>query len=319
MLISMIRAAFLPLSLALLLTGCEFDDHSWGSSDKFKEDFHKTYPLKGGGRVSVENFNGSVEITAWDRDEVDVSGTRYARTQELLDQVKVDVLASADAVRIRTQRPATDSKRWRGGYGVRYIVKVPRKTELDRIESTNGHLHAEGTEGNARLKTTNGGVKLNSLRGLINATTTNGAVELRDVTGDAELHTTNGSIRTELHKGSVTAETTNGGVRLALASTSPQKAIHAETTNGNVEISAPSLNGNEIHAESTNGNITVRLPGSAKATVRARTSNARVTSDLDVVTTFTNEKKNRLEGTINGGGPLLELTTSNGSVRLERQ
>jgi hypothetical protein len=314
----MMRATLLFLPLALLLTGCEFDGDNWGSSDRFKEDFHMTYPLKNGGRVSVENFNGSVEVLAWDRDEVDVSGTRYAKTKELLDQLKVDVAPSAEAVRIRTLRPPSEGSRWRGGYGVRYVVRVPRRTELDRIESSNGHLHAEGTEGNARLKTTNGGVKVNTVRGLVTATTTNGGMELRDVTGDADLHTTNGGIRVELQKGSVTAETTNGGVRLALVSTTPQKAIRAETTNGNIEIQLPNDHANDVHAESTNGNITVRMPGNAKATVRARTSNAKVSSDFDVATTFSNESKNRLEGTIGGGGPLVELSTSNGGVRIER-
>ena len=85
----MSRATWLLLPFALLLTGCEFDhDHDWGgSSDKFKQDFHMSYPLKPGGRVSVESFNGSVEVLAWDRDEVDISGTKYASTQERLDRI----------------------------------------------------------------------------------------------------------------------------------------------------------------------------------------------------------------------------------------
>lgn len=277
-----------------------------------------SYPLKAGGRVSVENFNGSVEVTAWDREEVEVSGTKYARTKELLDQVKVDAVASADSVRLRTVRPSSEGSRWRGGYGVRYVVRVPRRTELDRIESTNGHVHAEGLEGNVRLKTTNGGVKANSVRGLVTASTTNGGMDLRGVTGDADLHTTNGGIRVDEQKGSVTAETTNGGIRLSLVATTPQKAVRAETTNGNIEIHVPA-GGTDVHADSTNGGITVRLPGDAKATVRARTSNAKVLSDFDVASTFASEKKNRLEGTINGGGALVELSTSNGGIRIERR
>ena len=112
------RFALLPLLFALLLSACDVDHEDWGSSDRYKEDFHMNYPLKPGGRVSVESFNGSVEVLAWDRDEVDVSGTKYASKEEVLKELKVDVVAGADAVRIRSLKPASQP-RWRGGSGVR--------------------------------------------------------------------------------------------------------------------------------------------------------------------------------------------------------
>jgi len=34
-----------------------------GSSSRYKEDFHYSYPQTAGGRLVLENFNGSVEIT----------------------------------------------------------------------------------------------------------------------------------------------------------------------------------------------------------------------------------------------------------------
>jgi hypothetical protein len=314
----MMRAPHLLLPLALLLAGYDYGADNWGSSDRFRNDFHMTYPLKAGGRVSVENFNGAIEISAWDRDEVDVSGTRYARTKELLDQLKVDVVPTADAVRIRTLRPSTEG-RWRGGYGVKYIIKVPRRTELDRIESANGALTLDGTEGNARLKTSNGAVKVNAISGTLNASTTNGAIELRNVAGDADLSSSNGGIRAHQHKGAISASTSNGGIRLEFTSITGNKPVRADTTNGNIEIHAEALNGNDIRAESNNGGITLRLPADVKATVKARTSNARVNSAFEVSSTFTGEKKNRLEGAIRGGGPLLDLSTSNGSINLEKR
>jgi len=53
------------LSAVLLLSGCDAAD--WGDSRKFTEDFTFTYDLQPGGRLSVENFNGAVEIYSWDR------------------------------------------------------------------------------------------------------------------------------------------------------------------------------------------------------------------------------------------------------------
>jgi len=302
--------------LALLLSGCEFDGDSWGASDRHKEDFHMSYPLGPGGRVALESFNGSVEVTAWDQNTVDVSGTKYAATPEQLAQIKVEADATPGAVRIRTVRP-TD--RWRMRGGVKYIIRVPRKVELERIESSNGGLRVEGTEGAARLKTSNGRVTVSALRGTLVASSSNGGVELRDVVGDADLSTSNGGIDVTAHKGAVSAQTSNGGVHLALADVPAGKAVRADTSNGNVEISLPALNDNDVRVESSNGGITLRLPDNVKARVSARTSNAKIRSDFDVATTFRGEIKNRLEGTINGGGALLDLHTSNGGIRLERR
>ena len=36
------------------------------------EEFHKTVSLNASGRVSLENINGNVEITGWDRNEVQI-------------------------------------------------------------------------------------------------------------------------------------------------------------------------------------------------------------------------------------------------------
>src|SRR5207249_442335 len=66
---------------ALLLAGCE-DWVEAGSADRYKEDFHFSYPLSANGRVEVESFNGSVEISGWDQNTIDISGTKYANTPE---------------------------------------------------------------------------------------------------------------------------------------------------------------------------------------------------------------------------------------------
>ena len=34
-------------------------------SSRYREDFHYSYPQTAAGRLSIENFNGSVEITGW--------------------------------------------------------------------------------------------------------------------------------------------------------------------------------------------------------------------------------------------------------------
>jgi hypothetical protein len=57
------------------------------------------------------------------------------------------------------------------------------------------------------------------------------------------------------------------------------------------------------------------MPYQVNAHVMARTTNSSISSDFEV--RMQGEfGKNRLEGTIGNGGPLIDLSTSNGSIRL---
>src|SRR5579885_502067 len=71
---SMLLWPLLPGLLAL--AGCDIED--FAASERSTTDFHYSYALKSGGRLSLENFNGSVEITGWDQETVDISGAKYA-------------------------------------------------------------------------------------------------------------------------------------------------------------------------------------------------------------------------------------------------
>src|SRR5215475_10443629 len=94
------------LAVALLvLSGCEFED--WGAAERRSKDFHFNYPLKAGGHVTVESFNGSIEVSGWDQGTVDISGTKYARSDEMLEALKIDIQNSPDSVYVRAIRPSS--------------------------------------------------------------------------------------------------------------------------------------------------------------------------------------------------------------------
>ncbi|MGB7720233.1 MAG: hypothetical protein WBL65_10055, partial [Bryobacteraceae bacterium] len=90
----------LPILAAALLGLAACDIEDFGGFDRYRQDFHYTYPLKSGGRLSVETFNGSVEVSGWDQETVDISGSKYAATQEAADALKVAIDNSPDSVSI---------------------------------------------------------------------------------------------------------------------------------------------------------------------------------------------------------------------------
>src|SRR5579864_8193345 len=67
------------------------------------EEFHQTYPLTADGRVGLDNINGAVHISSWDRNEVKVDAIKYADTKERLDEAKIEIDSGKDYLAIRTK------------------------------------------------------------------------------------------------------------------------------------------------------------------------------------------------------------------------
>jgi DUF4097 and DUF4098 domain-containing protein YvlB len=245
---------------------------------------------------------------------VQISGNKHAATESDLKEMKIETVAEEGAVRIRTVRP---SER-RHNMGARYFIRVPRKVELERIASSNGSIRVEDVEGNARLETSNGSVRFRKLAGRLEARTSNGSIEGDDLGGDASLRTSNGAIRLVQVHGAVSATTSNGSINARFAKVGAQKPLRFESSNGSIDLTFEAFEGADIRADTSNSSITLRLPPSVKAQLRAETSHGSVTSDFDITVRGGAIGKDRLEGTIGGGGPLVHLSTSNGSIRILR-
>jgi len=299
----------LPVLAAGLLglTACDVMDI--GNFERFSRDFHYSYPLHAGGKLAVETFNGSVEISGWDQDTIDISGTKYGPTQEAADDLKVNIENSPDSVAIRVVRPIER----RNNQGARFVIKIPRAALMDRITTSNGAIRTSDGSGPARLRTSNGQIQVTGLHGSLDAQTSNGAVELLDVEGDVVAHTSNGRIRAERLNGTLEATTNNGSVHADI--TRADRPVRVETSNGPVELTLPENYSRDVRVSTNNGAITLRLPPALNAHVMARTSNSSITTDFEVRMQG-DFNKNHMDATIGSGGPLIDLSTSNGNIRL---
>ena len=127
-----------------------------------------------------------------------------------------------------------------------------------------------------------------------------------------DLQTVNGVIDITGVTAGVKAETTNGGVKgRGLAG-----AVNAITTNGSLEIQMASVGPDGVKLETTNGGIDLKLPADTKATLNARCVNGGISvSDLPFEKAADSSRR-KVDGKINGGGPVLSLETINGGVRV---
>ncbi len=297
------------ISLATALFGCDLVELA--TPARYHEDFDYTYPLEEGARLSVENVNGSIEVDAWNKDEIHISGTKFASSKELLGLLNIDIVATKEFVQVRTVKPSYR----RGSMGARYVIHVPANTVVDRLITTNGRVAVNGVGGPVRIRTSNGRVEVRDIHGEVEVRTSNGSITCEGITGDANLKTSNGAIRAVRLHGRLRAQTSNGSIKARLAPETAAEPIVLKTSNGTVNLVLETLPAADVIVTTSNASITVQAPESLRAQLRLRSTNATVTTEFDV-TDAKVKSKHRLEGLVNGGGPLVQLTTSNGSVRL---
>jgi hypothetical protein len=298
------------LALTVLLTSCEFGD--FGPSDRFQSDFHYAYDLTPDGKVTVESQNGSIEISGWDDNKVDISGTKYGSTEQLRDAVKIDLHNTPDSVDVRTIRPTGRI----GNSGVRYTIRVPRKAQLDRITTTNASIHVHDVATAAHLKSSNGSIRAENIGGDVEAHTSNSSIDVGAIRGNAVMRSSNGRIQADNIGGECDAETSNSSIKVRLEN-APSTPIRLVTSNGSIDLAMEKAPKNDIRAQTRNSSITVRLPAATSARVTADTSNSSISSDFEMRTQMDEDRrKHHLEGTIGGGGPHIDLSSSNGHIRL---
>jgi DUF4097 and DUF4098 domain-containing protein YvlB len=309
----MLLRLLLTASVAIL-GACHVD---FGDSDRFHEDFHYSYKVSPGSRLAIDTQNGGIDISTWDRDEIEINGTKNAATEELLKSLKIDISATPNSVRVRVDKPSA----FQGNCGVRFAIRVPKKLELEKIKSSNGGIQVNGVEGPADLQTSNGRIEAVRMAGKLTVQTSNGSIDLSGHKGSVQARTSNGKISGDIAKGWLDAHTSNGGIDVQLDEVDSQEPLRMETSNGNITVSLKAAHA--MKARTSNSGITVKLPEKIDAVLRARTSNSRVETDfvdMDKRGDGSNdddEKKHKsLDAKIGAGGPVIDLSTSNGNIRI---
>lgn len=251
------QCQFPSRSIAVLTTICAvfvlalgaqaFDSHA------YTEEFHQTYAISPNGRVELDNLNGAVHISAWDRNEVKVDAVKYAGTKERLEEARIEVDAGKDSISISTKYPDhSHTFNWGSNNnpaGVDYTLTVPRGARLDEIKLINGSLDITGVSGE------------------VQASCINGKLEASNLSGRAELSTVNGHLSAhfdQLTSAPVKLNSVNGSVELTIPSDS-QAQIEATTVSGGIEndfglhVNHHHFIGNDLHGELGSGTARITI------------------------------------------------------------
>lgn len=135
-----------------------------------------------------------------------------------------------------------------------------------------------------------------------------------------EVNWQGGNLSVANLEGDVEVKLNNSSMKL----TNVSGPITANTTNGNIVVVFSSLAGEKPSSlRAINGHIDVTLPANAKTNLKMGTHNGEVYTDFDVDIKNKGDLKkvggNTIEGTTNGGGVPLTLSTINSNIYLRKK
>jgi DUF4097 and DUF4098 domain-containing protein YvlB len=270
------------------------------------EDVDRTLKASPDGEVDVSNIAGSVTISGWSRDEVEVTGTLGRNVKELVFE------RDGDTVNIQVKVPR------RGGKGIEsdLEIKVPQNSSLE-VSTVSADIEISGTSGEQELSTVSGDIETETAGNDIAASAVSGDIE---ISGDKSSNETNvstvsGDVTLFRGSGTVRAESVSGDVLI-------DEGIFGRadlgTVNGEVVFRAGLEKGGRFSAETVNGDIDVEFVGAVSAKIDIETFNGRIRNCFGPEAERTSKYTPgwELSFTEGDGDGRIDMSTMNGSLSI---
>lgn len=264
-----------------------------------------TVPLDRDGRVSIDTHKGSVTIETWDRAEAAVEIEIEGDDADQVERTQIDVRADAGHLRLKTDyddaQPAGLFSFISGGSvelpETHYRLHVPRSARISiddhksdiRVADVSAPLNVQSHKGHIVLRRIDGDLHVESHKGQMRIDEVTGRFTLDTHKGEADVRGLRGPLRVDTHKGEV---------HVAFAD---YQGARVETHKGFVRLALPPGSGFDLNADLDDD-------GDLRA-------------DFDLTSLRRGDPRDddrRYRGSVNGGGPRLDLDTHKGTfaVRL---
>lgn len=276
------------------------------------------------------------------------------RAAEILKNLDVQIIHEASDVKIEAKFIGS-AKRWqkrKNDLDVQFDILVPRHYHLD-LKTACDDISVVNVTGDVNVETFRAGLRLQEITGRINGITSLGNIDLKAFNGDAVLQTKSGNITFAAGNGDVKAKTSGGNVQAVQVT----GAVNGQTSGGSVKLreckggaelktaggSIEVENDGPVLAKTSGGSIRCQLQKAATrqdllldlktmggsinvslvrdiaATVEAKVLGGSVTTEFPVTVEASGTvKPDQLQGSINGGGPLLKLRSVGGNIILRK-
>ncbi|HEU0225046.1 MAG TPA: DUF4097 family beta strand repeat-containing protein [Steroidobacteraceae bacterium] len=249
--------------------------------------------------IDVSNVQGRVDVTAWDRNEVELVAVLAS------DKDTLEFEATEREVRVKVRRPE-GQKRWHGeDEDADLTLRVPKGARLS-VSTVSADIGVAGVRGEQRLGTVSGDLRTQAF---------DEPVSVRSVSGDATVAGTGG-------RSAVSADTVSGtaivnGIRGSFegvavsgdldVTISAADRLRAKTVSGNLRANAELTSAARVDLGSISGDIVLKV----KPPVNAEFEIESFSGDID--SCFGGKARARSK---HGPGSELTMTQGGGGARV---
>ena len=295
----------------------------------------KTFEMSQSGTLRASSSGGGVEVRTHNEKNVEVqlfvrkNGKILSSSDSQLDEIleKYDVEIEKNGSDISAIIKSKFRNNFMNNTGISLNIIVPQEMSCD-VSSSGGGVKISGVKGTHNFSSSGGGVQLENITGTTKATSSGGGVKATNCDGDIDLSSSGGGVTLEDANGNVNAHSSGGGVHLKNIHGNVVEAgssggsvnvsgevgyLKAKSSGGPVKVNISSLK-KELYLESSGGGVDAVIQGGDKLGLDLDLSSDRVNIDLR---NFSGKsEKNRVKGTMNGGGIPVYMRASGGNVNV---
>jgi DUF4097 and DUF4098 domain-containing protein YvlB len=275
--------------------------------------FDRTLQVSGAVALDVTTGSGDISIKIGSSNHVVVHGTIHSNNwffgnDSAVSQVESNppIQQSGNSVRIGYNL-ADDVKRH---VAIDYEITVPASTAAE-AHSGSGDIEVTGVTSGVQAQTGSGDIRLRDLGGPQRVQTGSGNIRAENVAAPFDAQTGSGDIEASLTgSGDVDVHTGSGTIHVK----GIKGGVRAQTGSGDVEAAGSVAGPWQLHSGS--GNIRLAVGSNSGFDLDLHTSSGSIHSELPI-TVQGSMGGHELKGTVHGGGPTVEVSTSSGDVEIK--
>jgi hypothetical protein len=223
-------------------------------------EFRQSHSADPEGTVEISDIAGLIELSGWNRPEIEVSGA----SDDIGDRISISGGGDKTSISVRP-----------GGHGneeLHLVIHVPENSDI-KATLVSADLKVQGLKGDVKLRTVSGNISgevggdlsANTATGSIRLTargakstevkTINGDIELKGGSGEVEIQTVSGNAKVDLAtltRGRFHSISGNLTAHLSLA---PDAELDGESVSGNMHFDFPAAPSADFDIQSFSGNI----------------------------------------------------------------
>lgn len=296
-------ARFIPLLLSLSIGQALADSP-----------INLTHDAAPNARVSISNVKGEVTVSAWDRNQVQVTG----RLGDGAKPLAIDGSNNAMTIKVESQGKSGWGN-WKSDTSMgssSLDVRVPKGASVD-VDVVSAALNIDGIDGgHIKANTVSGKARINARSPEVSVDSVSGSVELAGSADKVALQTVSGDILAPNVGSEAQLQTVSGRIRV---SGGPWRKLNLSTVSGDVTLSGGVAPNGSFDVDSMSGDVQLQVPANLSAIIHASTFSGDLRSDFGTVQKVEHGPGSELQTTAGSGNAKISVETFSGDLRIRKQ